>query len=167
MMHRRSIHAAAALTTLVAPLAALAQGPTGTVTTDPAHQAPALGMPLLVVLVIAIAGFAMYRLRRPAVRPIVGLILFAGVAMLAGLGYAGFVGVTISGGECTQRTVSPFEAVISAELMSQCPNPIQIVAIDLSCPGPFAPTPPNVPDCSIGQVLFNGDKCSLPACPPA
>ncbi len=166
-MRRKSILVIAGLTILVAPLAALAQGPTGTVTTDPARQAPALAMPLLVVFVIAIAGFAMYRLRRPAAGPIVGLMLVVAVAVLAGLGYARPPGVTISGGECARETFSMFEAFGPAELMSQCPNPIQIVAIDLSCGGPFAPgsaPSPPVPECAVGQILSNGDICDLPVC---
>ncbi len=166
-MRRRANQIAVAVASLVAPLTAFAQVRTGTVTTDPVRQAPALGMPLLVVLVVAIAGFAMYRLRRPSMKPIVGLVLFAAVAMLAGSSDAG-TGVTISGAECTQRTVSPFPAFLSVQLMSQCPNPIQIVAIDLSCGQPGAPNTdvPIVPDCTLNQILSNGDRCTLPSCAP-
>ncbi len=165
MMRRRANQIAVAAASLVAPLTAFAQGPTGTVTTDPIHQAPALGMPLLVVFVVAIAGFAMYRLRQPSMRPIVGVVLFAAVAMLAGASDAG-TGVIIRGAECTQQTVSPFPAFVRVQLMSQCPNLIQIVAIDLSCGQPVAPNTdvPVAPDCVLNQILSNGDRCTLPIC---
>src|SRR5512140_2447482 len=89
MTLRRSLPVTAALATLVAPLAAFAQF-AGSVTTDPVGQpAPTLGMPLIFLLAVALAGVAGYSLRRGVATPVVALVLVAGVTVLAGLGYAG------------------------------------------------------------------------------
>lgn len=176
MMRRRLIQIAAGLGTLVAPLAVWAQVTTsGSVTTGPLRApAPAFGMPLIVMLAVALGGVALYRLRRTVGAPLVGLIVAATV--LAGLGYAMLPPqpITISGADCTKVTVNGFDP--SAEpttLMSACPNPIEILDIQFSCAPPdvFPNSDTNasgavdmLPLCKKGQVLANGDACELPTC---
>jgi apolipoprotein N-acyltransferase len=169
MMRRRSIHVAAGLATLVAPLAAWAQIPTGSVTTDPVQQAPALGMSVIVVLAVAMAGVGMYRLRRTVAGRIVGFVLIAAATVLAGLGYAVVPPLTISGADCTKQTTSAFDPLEPTMLMSDCSNLIRIIDIQVSCAGDMsslnsAPAIDPVADCSIGQTLANGGACGLPVC---
>ncbi len=169
MMRRRSIDVAAASVILVAPVVALAQGPTGSVTTTPVHQAPALGMWVLVALAVAMAGAAMYRLRRTGAGAMVGAILFATLTALAGLGYAtGFIVITVDGADCVQQATQTFNPIDAYKLMSDCPNPIQIVDIEVSCGGDNSPnSSPNIdgiPDCTVGEILWKGAACRLPEC---
>ncbi len=123
---------------------------------------------VLVALAVAMAGAAMYRLRRTGVGPMVGAMLFATLTALAGLGYAGSFVVTISGAECVQQTTSPFNPLDPFRLMSDCPNPIQIIDIQVSCGGDNSPnTGPNVDgilDCTVGEILVKGAACRLPEC---
>ncbi len=165
MKRRGSLDIAAALATLVAATTALAQDSTGSVTTVPAHQAPALGVPLFIVLALALAGIAMYRLRRRSlVAPIVGLVLVS--TLLAGLGYAVSF-VMISGAQCVQQTTSTFVPADPTELESQCPNPIQIVDIEVSCnpvEAPSRPDPNTPPACAVGLILNQVKSCMLPRC---
>jgi len=173
MVRRGTIRLAAALGTLSVPLSALAQVTgTGSVTTSPLSPAPALGMPLLLFLAVALAGVTMYRLRRVVTGPIVGLVLVAAVTALAGLGYALSMTTTIpiSGADCMKRTTNAFNPAGSpANLMSNCSNMIQILDLQVSCivaprgTCPDAPADP-APDCRLGQTLANGDVCRLPSC---
>jgi hypothetical protein len=175
-MRRRSIQIAAGLGTLVAPLATWAQATTsGFVTTGPLRApAPALGMPLIVMLAVALAGVAMYRLRRTVGGLVVGFVLVA-VTVLAGLGYAIMppLPITISGADCMKATVNVFDpSTEPTTLMSACPNPIQIVDIQISCGRDvFLNSETNTsgaidmfPLCKKGQILANGDACDLPTC---
>jgi hypothetical protein len=168
-MRRRSIHLAAALATLLAPLAALAQGLTGSVTTDPVGQAPALGLSVIVGLAVAMAGVGIYRLRRTGAGRTAGFVLVAAATVLAGLAYALAITLTISGADCAKRTVSAFSLDEPTKLMSDCPNLIRIVDIQGSCgihvmPFDSAFDTDTVADCSVGQTLANGDACLLPSC---
>jgi len=156
-MFRRSIPVVAALATLVAPLAAFAVD-TATVTTGPASAAPALTMPLILLLAVVLASVAAYRLRLTSVGRIVGTVLVAAVTA-AGLAYAG-AEITISGPECAKQTTKPFDPILPALLVSNCPNPIHILAIQLSCIDP----PPPLQPCTVGQTLTNGESCLLPSC---
>jgi len=161
MMIRRSIPVAAALATLVAPLPAFAQ----VVTTGPLQPAPTLAMPLIFVLAVVLAGLAVYRLRRYVAGPMVGLLLFAAVTVLAGVGYATsmFRSIMISGPACMRETMSPFmDHGPPTVLMSECRNMISILAIQSSCTM-FTQMPQ--PPCSVGQTLANGQACTLPNCP--
>ena len=172
MMHRRSLHVAAAFGVLGVPLAAWAD-PTGSVTTSPIHQAPALGMPVLVLLAVALTAITVYRLRRTGGGRIVGLGLVAAVTLLAGLVYAFIPMITISGADCAKQTVSVFDPLEEETLLtSNCPNQIQITNIQLVCDEDVVS--PNagggsagvdaVAECFIGQVLANGNTCALLGC---
>jgi apolipoprotein N-acyltransferase len=169
MMRWKAIHLAVGAATLVAPLAAWGQIPMGSVTTDPVQQAPALGMSVVVALAVAMAGVGIYRLRRTGTGRIVGVVLIAAATVLAGLAYAGdgLTTLTISGADCTKRTVTAFSLDYPTQLMSDCPNLIRIVDIQASCDGVMGPlsTVPNViVECSVGQTLAKGDACRLPGC---
>jgi hypothetical protein len=175
MRHWRAIDVAAGVGLLVAPLAALAQPETGAVTTSPLpQQAPALGMPLLAILAVALTAITVYRLRRAAAGRIVGLGLVAAMTVLAGIGYAVMQTITITGADCAKQTVSPFFPLEGETLLtSECPNLIRIVDIQDSCDGsvvsPNAETgmgsaANDVAECSIGQILANGNTCALPGC---
>ena len=157
MMIRRAIPAAAVLAMLISPLTAHAVF-MGTVTTEPAQQAPALTLPLIAVLAIALAAIAAYRLR--AAGTFVGLILLAAVTGLAGIGYA-TLGLTVSGGECGKKITQPF--LQGQTLTNECPTGILILAINLDCNGdPPAPSNP----CRVGETLASGQTCTLPHCTP-
>jgi hypothetical protein len=168
MILRKLRHVVVALVTLGAPLAAVAQPlpPGGTVTTSPfGGTAPAMGMPLLALLVVVLAGSGVYLLRRTGGGTIAKMGFVAALTAMAGLGYAILViGVTIpiEGIQCMRQTVQTFDPTAENTLVSRCPNQIQIVSIQVvPCPG-FDP----LGSCSEGQVLADGDACTLPTCVP-
>jgi len=173
MMRRVLIDVVAACGVLVAPLAALAV-PSGSVTTTPFHEAPAIGMPVLALLAVALTASAVYRLRRTAGGRVVGVGLVAGVMLLAGLVYADLPTITIDGAECMTQTVSVFDPLNDPEtlLTSNCTARIQITDIQRMCnerlvsPGvqPQVATFDMFPECFVGQVLSKGETCSLLAC---
>ena len=165
MILRRLRHVVVALATLGVPLAAVAQAPGGTVTTSPfgGAAAPAMGMPLLALLAVVLAGGGAYLLRRAAGGAVAKVGFVAALTALAGVGYAFiFIGITITveGAQCRIRAVQVFDPTADNTLVSHCPNQIQIVSIQVvPCPG-F--DPPG--SCSVGQVLADGDACTLPTC---
>ncbi len=158
-MFRRVLSISAALMTWVSP-AAFGQGLPGSVTTAPfGAGAPALALPVLCVLVLALAVLGLYRLRRGGTGATVALVVVA-VTMLATIGYA-VIDITISGTECLQPTTTMYEG--DPLLKSECPNPIRIT--DLQCSTtPQLPDVPSFPECTLGQTLNNGDQCVLPFC---
>lgn len=172
MIRRRSIHAAAAFAALVAPLTALAQAPTGSVTTAPIHNVPALGMSLFVMLALALAGLGIYRLRRTVSRRTVAIALVAAVTVLAGLGYAGATSIiTITGADCMKQTVSLFNPLMDTTVISNCTNRIQVLDIQVSCGAGDVTAETDINSaangvhvCSVGEVLADGDSCRLPIC---
>jgi hypothetical protein len=93
---------------------------------------------------------------------------------LAGLVYASFPTITISGPSCAMQTVTAFNPAISQTVLtSNCPNSIQIVDIHVTCDGGGDVVAPNastekravaVGPCSVGQVLASGESCLLPGC---
>lgn len=166
MRIHRSLLVAGALAALVSPMAAFAQ----TVTTDPlAQAAPALSFPLLVVAAMALIGLGVYSTRTRAGRGIVGFTLVAGLSLITGVIYANS-GVIIDGAECKKETVSPYDSsALDVTLTSLCPNRIKIVAIDPDCGMLITPQSYCVgvqlqPPCTVGQILANGDTCTLPSC---
>lgn len=164
MILRRLLQVVVALATLVGPLAAVAHALfTGSVTTVPYVSAPAIGMPLLALLAVALAGGGAYLLRRAGRGAIAKVGFVAALTALAGLAYANGTGlITIAGAQCGMQAVNEFDPSTAHTLVSNCPNPIQIVSIQWNCEDPAGPAP-----CSEGQVLNNGDSCSLPICKPA
>jgi len=171
MMRWRSSHAATILAVLVAPLAAVAQPPTGSVTTVPINNAPALGMSLCVVLALALAGIGIYRLRRPVGSRIAAFGLVAAITVLAGLGYAAAPStITISGADCAKQTVSFFDPRLGATMVSNCTNRIQILDIQASCDGTEVNAATdingatNLVGCTVGLILADGESCKLPIC---
>ena len=180
MRHFKSIHTAASVGVLLAPLATLAQPQTGSVTTRPlAQQAPALGLPLLAILAVALLAIAVYRLWRANRGPILGLGFVVTMTLLAGIGYALVMvqTITIAGAACGNPTVSAFNAFSQTRLKSACVNPIQIVDIQSPCDGGTECTvSPNAvscvgsaasdgTECTIGLILGDGNTCELPICP--
>jgi len=167
MVRRRRIDVVAAVAALVVPLPALAQGAVNLVTTGPIQQAPALGMPLLFLLAVALAGLAMYRLRHGVPSRIMAVGFVVAMTVLAGLGYAMMPTITISGGDCMRRTTNPYDLFEHTYLMSACPNMIRILEIQFGCT-PSQPSPGSqslaIPECEVGQTLANGDECMLPTC---
>lgn len=162
----RSLPVAVASAALVSPLAVFAQPTTmGSVTTAPiGHAAPALAIPMLVALAIALIGLGAYRICTRSAGAVTGFALVAGLTLLAGLGYA-IDGVVIQGADCYAQTMHSYDSTLgTTSLTSLCPNAIQIVAID-AC----ASIEPNVlsdplPFCRVGTVLTNGQACILPGC---
>jgi hypothetical protein len=124
-----------------------------------------MGMPMLALLVVVLAGSGVYLLRRTAGGTIAKMGFVAALTAMAGLGYAILViGVTIpiEGVQCMRRAVHAFDPTAENTLVSHCPNQIQIVSIQVvPCPG-FDP----LGSCSEGQVLADGDACTLPTCVP-
>ena len=163
MRLRRSLQVALAAAALVSPLTAFAQV-VGSVTTDPAAQpAPALAMPMLVALAIALIGFGAYSLRARSARTVAGFALVAGLSLLAGLSYANG-SVVIEGADCNTRTIHTYPSSSAETLTSLCPNPIRIVAIDPCNSAPAVAFGDPLPSCTVGQTLTNGEACNLPGC---
>ncbi len=165
MVHRRLLQFAVAAATLVSPLAAWAQI-AGSVTTAPVGQpAPALAMPMLVVLAIALVGLGFHQLRTHGASRAAGFALVVGLSLLAGLSYAGFSGaVVIEGGDCTTQTTHSYDPN-GATLTSLCPNLIQIIAIDAPCDGGGQIAQgAAVTTCIVGETLANGQVCTLEGC---
>lgn len=165
MIRRRSRHVVVALATLVAPLAAVAQPVTaGSVTTAPLSTVPAMGMPLLALLVIVLAGAGAYFLRRAGGGAIAQAGFVAALTALAGLAYAIPPNpIPVEGDQCRMQTVQPFNPSEPNMLVSHCPQPIQIISVDVSCGTLGIPHYPRNP-CEMGQVLPRGDTCGLPMC---
>jgi hypothetical protein len=165
MTIRKLPHVVVALATLVAPLAALAQGTDGSVTTAPLATAPAMGMSLLALLAVVLTGVAAYCLRHAAGRVIAAVGFVAALTALAGLGYATLplsMMIMVQGGQCAMQTTQMFNPMNLNTLVSHCPNSIQITSIQqgMACTAPcVGPSP-----CKVGQVLANNDACDLPAC---
>jgi len=158
-------HVVAALITLIAPLAVLAQAATnGTVTTAPLATAPAMGIPVLILLAIVLTGIAAYFLRPLAGRVIAGVGFVAVLTALTGIAYAPPSLTMVQGGQCAMQTTQMFDPFAPNTLVSHCQNAIQIVSIQLgmSCETPCVVLSP----CSVGQILANGEDCMLPMCPP-
>ena len=155
---------------LVARGAALAQ-PTasGFVITGPVQGAPALAMPVVVMLGVALAAYAIIRLRRPVAATIVGLVAVAMLATLAGLGYAGATSaVVIKGQDCFQVTNNPFNPdAAEPTLTSNCQELIRVIDFGATCDTDVAPHAAfdSFPPCQKGQTLANGATCVLPTCP--
>jgi len=147
------------LATVFGPFTAVAHAEFfGTVTTAPVSVAgaPAMGMPMLAVLAVVLAVGGGYMLRRTRGGAIAKVALIAALTALAGLTYA-TDGVVIEGADCGMQTVHQFVPLHT--LLSNCTNPIRIIDIQLDCQ---ALDPPG--DCTVGQVLTNGDSCTLPHC---
>jgi len=167
MRIRRLPHVVVALAALVAPLAAFAQqGGGGTVTTTPLAAAPVMGMPLLALLAVVLSGVAAYLLRRTAGRAIavVGFVV-ALTALAAHATLPIFTIITVQGAQCSMRTTQMFMPTDPNTLVSHCPNPIQIVSIQLSCTDTLGPLPNVLGLCHVGQILGDGGDCTLPTCP--
>ena len=162
MTPRRLLQIVVALAALVGPLAAVAHAAvSGSVTTAPVTAAaPAIGMPLLALLTILLAGGGAYRLRRTRAGAVGKLAFVAALSALAGLAYASTGTITIAGAQCGMQAVNPFTPSVQQYLQSNCPNQIRIISIQFDCLDPAPPNP-----CTVGQVLNNGGICALPLCP--
>ncbi|HVN84684.1 MAG TPA: hypothetical protein VMW17_07555 [Candidatus Binatia bacterium] len=150
MKRRGSIAVIAAA--VIAPLAVHAQQTTGTVTIGPTQQAPTLSFSLIALLAVALAGVALYRLRVRG--PIIALVL---IVVLAATGYARLAMIRITGGECAMETMHMF--LPGQMVMCECSNGIRILDIQLACDINRPPNP-----CMVGEVLMNGQSCTLPEC---
>src|SRR6185369_14418677 len=129
MRRRRWLSVVPALSLLASGRMAFAQLPTGCVTTGPlAQPAPIGGTPLTLLLVMALVGIAVYRLRRPAARFVAVAVFIA----LAAFAYATGVVITVSGADCMKVTTNCFYPSVMSVLKSECSNPIQILDIQLS-----------------------------------
>lgn len=168
MMLCRFLQVIVALATLAAPLAAVAQASSGSVTTAPFSAAPAMGMPLLALLVVILAGGGAYFLRSAARGTIAKVGFVAALAALAGVGYATAPAyVTIEGAQCGMQAVQPFDPTVENTLVNHCPNRIKIISIRVLCVtrDDILPAPNfGLGPCDAGQVLANGDACTLPTC---
>lgn len=160
MKSGRWLQAVVASGALISPLAAFAD----TVTTVPFIQAaPALTMPMLVAVAVVLLGVGAYCTRTRAGRAVAGLALVAGLSLLASRSYAPLPVVTVEGADCGRVTTQSYSNFSETLLTSLCTNRIKIVAIESDCiHGEALVTPPL---CAVGQVLSNGDSCTLPSCP--
>jgi hypothetical protein len=159
MLSRRVLQVGVALAALLGPFAVVAHAELfGTVTTAPnvVAGAPAMGMPMVALLAVLLAGGGAYMLRRTRSGAIAKVALIAALTALAGLTYA-TDGVLIEGADCGMQTVHQF--IPGHTLLSNCTNPIRIIDIQLDC---FAQDPPG--QCRVGQVLTTGQSCTLPMC---
>ncbi len=166
MTLRKLRQLAAGIAAITAPLTASAQDG-GTVIVAPfAAGAPALGWPALGVLAIALAAGAMLMLRR-AGQPGTRLLGVVAVLLTAAVGHGAANNVIISGDECHQRTQESYPPLKNVDLQNECPNPIRIIDLQITCssmdevPAEAAPDPL----CEVGLVVPPGGVCRLPACP--
>jgi len=163
MTLRGSLQVAVVSATLGTPLAAFA----ATVTTAPIPRpVPALALPLLVGLALALIGLGAYRIGTRSAGKVAGVAMVAALGVLAGLSYATLIGdAVIRFDACNVQTVTPYNPE-GAKLISECPNPIKIVAID-PCGGmasmDVSCSPMALP-CMVNQILTNGQFCQLPSC---
>ena len=159
MKIRGSLFVGTVVATFLTPLAALAAG---TVTTSPfGAAAPAVGMPMLVLLALALSFGAMYVLRRKAANATVRLAVVATAALLAGIAYATMPSVMVSGDQCRMRTTQTWDSGYATMLENQCSNTLLIEAIDPGCDHLDAPS---LPACVPGQPLAADTACYLPEC---
>ena len=169
MTMRRLPHVVVTVTTLLAPLAALAQATNGSVTTAPLATAPVMGLRVLALLAMVLALAAAYLLRRTAGRAIAVLGFVAALTALTGLGYANPASIMVVGGQCGMQTTQMFDSDHPNTLVSNCQNSIQIVSLQSSCAfgdrtRPLGECSLDLGPCRVGQVLAYGDSCTLPTC---
>ncbi len=160
-LHR--VFPAVALATLMTPLASVAQPVTGSVTTSPLGAVPVMGVRVLALLVLMLAGLGAYFLRRAGRGTVAKVACVLVLTALAGLAYAAIpagLTFTVEGPQCTMQTVQVFDPNELNTLVSHCPNPIAIVSIQV--PPCMTVDPPG--PCSVGQVLADNDSCTLPLC---
>lgn len=164
MILRKLVGVGSAVALLGVPFSVMAQ----TVTTGPlGAEAPAIGLPMLVLLALALGGAAMFVLRRSSAKSMAAGAMVAVLGVAAGLVYATSAIVEVSGTECEMVTVQAFSTDVNTNLKNSCPNPIRIISIDVSCTdrdvfGESSATPPA--PCSEGQVLTTNQYCRLPRC---
>jgi hypothetical protein len=166
MKLRRSLAVAAAAAATSAPVAVCAQV-MGSVTTDPVGApAPALTMPVLIALGIALIGAGAYLIRTRSAAAVSGLVLLAGLSLLAAAAYAIVEGVVIQGAECDAETTHTYPSAPGVTLTSMCPNQIRIVAINRCAVVTMAPVSPSDGSslCVVGEILSYGQDCLLPQC---
>jgi len=163
MKLRESLFVATVVTTLLTPLAALA----GTITTSPlGAAAPAIGMPMLVLLALVLSVGAVYVLRRKAASATARLAGMAAVIIVAGIAYA-TTNVVVSGAQCTMRTTQMWNAIYPKMLENQCSNALLLEVIDPDCnflTGSAGAPLDSFPSCVMGQTLAAGAICHLPIC---
>jgi hypothetical protein len=143
---------------------AFAQGES-TVTIAPfGTGAPLLGSATLglLAIVLAVAGAAILRRRPTALARALGVMA---IALSAATAYSALPEVVISGDECHQVTQELYVGRDSVLLRSECPNPIRVVAINLSCSDAHSAAAVEKIDCSVGLVIPPGETCLLPSCP--
>lgn len=131
----------------------------------PPSSVPALNAPMMLLLA-AMLGFAAWRTLRRGSRQTIAAAALLATSAVALVGYASVSLVVVSGEECNHQTVAEYTSYLPWDLLSECPNPIQIVSIE-PCGGnadTLAPRIPETPDCEEGMILNNGDRCSLPTC---
>ena len=166
-MVKKSLWMFAVSSLLGLPLAALADT-TGTVTVRPFGPAPALGLPVLIVLAVALGGIVAYRLRHHVVpRAVVGLLL-AGFIGAAGIAYAVQI-ITVSNEDCAHVTTKTYDSSFSGELKNGCTTSIEVVEVDPCAPAPLDVLPDETGSgltvsCEKGVVLDPGKSCGLPTC---
>lgn len=165
-MLRRLRQLAVGIAGLTAPLTVSAQG-IGSVTVAPLGAAtPALGLPALGALALALAlgGFVMLRRSGHTGARVLGVLA---LVLAAAVGHAAVSNVIISGDECHQLTQEDYAPLANVELQSECANPIRIVDVHLTCSAPGSEASgqsvPN-PQCEVGLVVPPGTACELPSC---
>jgi hypothetical protein len=166
MMFRRSQQIAAVVAGTLVPLTVSAQNGASVTVAPLGTAAPAAGLPLLGLLALLLAIVAVTLLRRDRTAVRFATVLFT-VAMVAGVGYSLMANVVVSGDECGQVTVKPYDRFADLNLESECANPIQIIDLEIECNGIHKETLVEgqpLPDCQVGLVLNFEEACILPSC---
>lgn len=168
MTTRRTLSAALVSAALTVPMSAFA----ATVITAPATAqmgAPALGLPMLLVVTVILTGIGAWRIRTSAGKTMAALALATGLSIAGGLVYA--IGtITIDGADCFRSTVSAYPSYLTSALQSLCPNDIRIVTIDPDCESMAQNacgaqgTEETFIECTEGLVLSTNESCILPDC---
>lgn len=151
---------------LALPLTASA----ATVTVAPAGAAaPAMSGGVLFVSALVLGGIAVATLRRSrsATATLVAALALSGSIAAVHRAWA-TSGIVVSGEDCSERTEFNYAGFQGSSVTSDCPNAIQIVALEL-CDNDNSTSQLGEalvvnPTCEIGLVLHNGDTCELPVC---
>ena len=152
---------------VMAPLSLSAHNGGSVVVGPIGASAPALGMPLLAILAMLLTVTAVVFLRRPRSVLSHALVVLA-LMLTATVGLSLIPTVVVSGDECNEITQKSYDSSSpSVALLSECPNPIRIIELDLNCHHSDceqAELPPT--SCEVGLVLNPGQICQLPTCGP-
>jgi len=169
-MNKRTIaRLAGALAVVLSPVAAFGQAVV--ITAPPAQPVPTLSIAMLAMLGIGLAAIAILALRRAPAGAATTMALISAVTLSAIVGQAAPSDVIVENDECLVRFEHEYNANDGPRLLvSLCPNPIEVVALDPNCDENNESVEGEIlgsvvePLCTVGTILSFEDSCRLPDC---